>query len=132
MTVDPAGSGAVNTQDPFNLPKGVPTAFTVSGGSGTAYAVGGAFTGISGDQDLYTVDITSPPHTNPNRATLVGEIGSPYRGSGIILGIAVASSSVPEPGLLAMLGVGLGGLAFEAWRGRRARVNRPPDPGSPV
>jgi hypothetical protein len=63
---------------------------------------------------LYSVDVTSPGLVD-NRATSLGVIGA-GAGVGTIKALSAATAAAPEPGTLALLGVGLLGFA-----GRRLR-----------
>jgi len=90
---------------PLGLNVGPQIGFDISGATGVAFAsfiaIGGAGSG------LYTINLST------GAATLVGAIGG---GNITVQGLSVQAQTVPEPGTLALLGIGVAGLIRYARR----------------
>jgi len=94
---------------PLGLNVGPQIGFDISGATGVAFAsfiaIGGAGSG------LYTINLST------GAATLVGAIGG---GNITVQGLSVQAQTVPEPGTLALLGIGVAGLIRYSRRRRSA------------
>jgi hypothetical protein len=104
VTQSPPNAGTLNTVGSLGINIGSMAGFDIQPLSGVAFA---ALQTPGSFSSLYTINL------NTGAATLVGAIGS----SETIRGLAVVSD-VPEPGSLALLSLGVAGLAFRRWRRR--------------